>query len=94
MNKEMAQFIQNKWMDGQKNEWMGDWEKMGLFTFKNGLPLFCNLHKIGANIYSSLAFARFPCKKVWSWMDGWMGGRAGLMMIAYSNQKAHFFFLE
>ena len=61
---------------------------------KFGPHLSCNLHKIRADSYSNLAFAPILCKKVWSWMDGqiggwmdgWMGGRARLR-IAYSNKK-------
>ena len=34
----------------------------------------CNLHKMGANIYSKLAVAPFLFKKVWSWIGGWMDG--------------------
>ena len=36
---------------------------------KNYPQQSCYLHKIGANIYSKLAVL---CKKVWSWVDGWM----------------------
>ena len=57
---------------------------------KNGPYLSCDLHKIGANLNSKLPVAPFLCKKLWSWMGGWMdvwmGGKAGLR-IAYSNQK-------
>ena len=43
-------------------------------TKKIGPYLSCILHKIGANLYSNLAFAPFLCKKLWSWVDGWMDG--------------------
>ena len=88
---------------------MGGRVEKGLVHIKNGPHLLqqkitsrhltCNLHKIGANLHSNLAFPPFSAKKygpVWigGWMDGWMGGwmdrwiggRAGLR-IAYSNQK-------
>ena len=46
---------------------------------KNGPHLSCNLHKIGANIYSKLPVAPFCAKKyglgwVGGWMDGWVDG--------------------
>ena len=48
-------------------------------VWKNGPHLSCDLHKIGANLYSKLAVAPFSCKKYgtgWmdEWMDGWVGG--------------------
>ena len=45
-----------------------------LELIKNGPHLSCNLHKIRANIHINLAVAPFSCKKVWSWVDGWMDG--------------------
>ena len=48
-------------------------QKDSLFILEqNGPHLSFNLHKIGVNIYSNLAYAPFLCKKVWSWVDGWM----------------------
>ena len=42
---------------------------------KKAVPhLSCDLHKIGANVFSKLLVAPFLCKKVWSWMDGWGNG--------------------
>ena len=49
-------------------------EKLHSSTLLNriGPHLSCNLHKIGANLCSNLAFTHFLCKKVWSWVNGWM----------------------
>ena len=81
------------WMDGWMGWWMGGCQsqfKDYLQQLKNGPHLSCDLHKVGANLYSKLPIAPFSCKKVWYWMDGWMGGwmgaKAGLR-IAYSNLK-------
>ena len=52
---------------------------------KNSPHLSCDLHKIGANLYSKLPVSPFCAKKYgpgwmdgWmgEWMDGWVGGRA------------------
>ena len=66
-----------------------NFEHLCLEFIKNetGPPLSCNLHKIGENIYSILAFAPFCAKKYGpGWVDGWVYGSAGLR-IAYSNKK-------
>ena len=68
------------------------------FKIKNFPDLLCDLHKLGANLYSKLPVATFSCKKVWhwknGWVDGWMSGwMSGWMdgksrvRTAYSNQK-------
>ena len=55
------------------------------------------LHRKAVHLYTKSAYAHFSPKKrmaldgwmvrkVDGWMDGWLGGRAGLR-IAYSNQK-------
>ena len=63
------------------------WKKSFEKKLKNGPHLSCNLHKIGANVFSKLPIAPYLCKTYGSgWVGGWMGGRAGLM-IANSNQK-------
>ena len=38
------------------------------------IDLSCDLHKLGANLYSKLPVAPYSCKKVGNGMDGWMGG--------------------
>ena len=57
-------------------------------VLKKAVPhLSCDLHKIGANLYSKLPVAPFCAKKYGpGWVGGWMDGRAGLR-IAHSNQK-------
>ena len=50
-----------------------------------GNSIYGHFHKIGANLYSNLAFAPFCAKK---YGPGWVGGRACLR-IAYSYQKYH-----
>ena len=76
-----------------KMGWMGT--KKGFeknIPFLKKVPrLFCNLHKIGANIYNYWQSLLFCAKKYghgWmgGWMGGWMDGRARLS-IAYNNQK-------
>ena len=52
---------------------------------KNGRNLSCDLHKIGANLYSKWPVAPFTCKN--RALGAWKEGKAGLR-IAYSNQKA------
>ena len=42
---------------------------------KNGSHLFCDVQKLGANLYSKVPVAPFSCKKVWHWMDGRKKGR-------------------
>ena len=44
------------------------------------------LHRRGVHIYSKSAYAHFMSKKVWCWVEGWVGGSAGLR-IAHSNKK-------
>ena len=73
------------WVDGWIDGWMGGWmvkPDEGLLTaIKKGLNLFCDLHQIGANLYSKLPVAPFCAKKYgagrlggWKggWIDGWM----------------------
>ena len=58
-------------------------------VIKNGPHLSCNLHKIGANLYSKFEVAPYCAKKYGlGWMGGWVGGRTGLR-IAYSNQNIY-----
>ena len=69
----MHSFLRKKhgtgWVDGLLDGWMDGWivePGQGLHTaIKNGLHLFCDLHTIGANIYSNLAYTPLSCKKVW-----------------------------
>ena len=50
-----------------------------ILTSKNGPRLSCNLHKKGANIYSTFAVAPLCAKKYGpglmdGWIDGWIDG--------------------
>ena len=58
------------WVDG------GVWLRLLTAIKKKGLEnngphLSCDLHKLGANLYSKLPIAPFLCKKVWYWVGGW-----------------------
>ena len=52
---------------------------------KNGPHLSCDLHKIGANLYSKWPVAHFLCKKA-CWMDGWVDGWVGGWMDGWKSR--------
>ena len=45
-----------------------------LTSLKNRPYLSCDLHHLGAILYSKMPVALFWSKKVWHWMEGRMGG--------------------